>query len=472
MDGLPPQALEMEENKKAGMGRAQDDANSLATAMASLHNNVHYLSAVARMAARREVVVMHPVVSTQGVLLLKPGSVLDDNLQELLGAHRLLAPLDAQLMVGKPVDICLLYTEVMRLLQEHPLGNLLNTALGVDGALLGRALRQMHWPAQACFKMTLIQDQLPELFEHSLLMAMTAMFLGIRAGWDEAQCAKLAAAALLHDVGMLYMSNVWVDADYQLSDRERTQLAAHSITGSMVVHAMRAYPVSVEDAVLEHHECMDGSGYPRHLMGEAISPMGRILVVAEVVSAFFGKYSTGAGLRLSLMLRLHDGRYPAEHVASVLSLLQHASSTAPAVSPDDVLSDCQTVATVLRYWASCKRVLPAQWQAQPGGRALMWMDARMRALEVSLAESGAHPRPLQDWQRILAQMPDSVAELGLIYREVLWQIDSCMHTCQHRWPLNQSTPSSVERALWTWIDSSRKALQQAGADAAMAALQP
>ncbi|WP_370678725.1 HD-GYP domain-containing protein [Comamonas sp. GB3 AK4-5] len=453
------------------MGSALDDADTLATAMASLHSNRHYLNAVARMAARREVVVAEPVVSALGVPLLEPGRVLDGNLLQLLGAHRLPAPLDAQLTVSDPVDITALYAEVMRLMEEHPLGRLLAAELGTEGALLGRALRLMHWPAQARFKMTLMQDQLPALFEHSLLMAMVALFLGIRAGWEEGQCARLAAAALLHDVGMLYMSNVWTDANYQLSDRERAQLAAHSITGSMVVQAMGAYPFSVEDAVLEHHECMDGSGYPRHLMGDAISPMGRVLMVAEVVSAFFGKYLAAAGQRLSLMLRLHAGRYPAEHVASVLSLLQHASSTAPAVSPDDVLRDCQTVATVLRYWASCKRVLPAQWQAQTGSRALMWMDTRMRALEVSLAESGAHPRPQEDWQRILAQMPDSAAELGLIHREVLWQLDSCMHTCQRRWPPNERSPSEVERALWTWIHSSRKALEQGRADAATTAPQ-
>jgi hypothetical protein len=232
----------------------------------------------------------------------------------------------------------------------------------------------------------------------------------------------------------------------------------------MAVQAMGAYPFSVEDAVLEHHECMDGSGYPRHLMGDAISPMGRVLMVAEVVSAFFGKYTAAASQRLSLTLRLHAGRYPAEHVTPVLGLLQHASSTAPVVSADEVLRDCQAVATVLRYWASCKRVLPEQWQAQAGSRALMWMDSRLRALEVSLAESGAHPRPQEDWQQILEQMPDSVAELGLIHREVLWQLGSCMHTCQRRWPANAHSPSEVERALWTWIHSSRNVLEQAGAN--------
>ena len=453
------------------MGSARDDA-TLATAIAALHNNVHYLGAIAQMACQRQVVVTQTVVSDSGAPLLEKGTVLDEGLLELLAGHRLQAPLDVSLEVSEPVDIGLLHVEVTRLLSEHPLGRLLAADMGAEAAMLGRALRLMPWPHPARFKMTVVQSQLPTLFEHSVLMTMVSLFLAIRAGWDEAQCAKLAAAALLHDVGMLYMSTAWVDAEYKLSDRERAQLAAHSITGSMVVQSMGAYPFSVEDAVLEHHECMDGSGYPRHLMGEAISPMGRILVVAEVVSAFFGKYTAMAGARLSLALRLNSRRYPAEQVAPVLALLRGDAAAAAPLAVDAVLRDCQTVATVFQYWASCKRVLPAQWQAQSGSRALMWMDARMRAMEVSLTESGAQPRSQEDWRAIFAQMPESVAELGLIHREVLWQMTSSMDTCQRRWPQAAEAQSTVERALWTWMHSSRKVLEQSPATAEPPAVQP
>lgn len=453
------------------MGSARDDA-TLATAIAALHNNVHYLGAIAQMACQRQVVVTQTVVSDSAAPLLEKGTVLGADLLELLAGHRLQAPLDVSLEVSEPVDIGLLHVEVTRLLSEHPLGRLLAADMGAEAAMLGRALRLMPWPHPARFKMTVVQSQLPTLFEHSVLMTMVSLFLAIRAGWDEAQCAKLAAAALLHDVGMLYMSTAWVDAEYKLSDRERAQLAAHSITGSMVVQSMGAYPFSVEDAVLEHHECMDGSGYPRHLMGEAISPMGRILVVAEVVSAFFGKYTAMAGARLSLALRLNSRRYPAEQVAPVLALLRGDAAAAAPLAVDAVLRDCQTVATVFQYWASCKRVLPAQWQAQSGSRALMWMDARMRAMEVSLTESGAHPRSQEEWRAIFAQMPESVAELGLIHREVLWQMASSMDTCQRRWPQAAEAQSTVERALWTWMHSSRKVLEQIPATTEPPAVQP
>src|SRR5256885_10611994 len=72
---------------------------------------------------------------------------------------------------------------------------------------------------------------------------------------------------------------------YRLTGAERKHLVAHSVTGMLIMRGAGAYSQDVEMAVLEHHERMDGTGYPRGVHGEAISKMGRILLLAEVVSA-------------------------------------------------------------------------------------------------------------------------------------------------------------------------------------------
>ena len=93
------------------------------------------------------------------------------------------------------------------------------------------------------------------------------------------------------------------------------------------------YPRSVEIAVLEHHERMDGSGYPRGLPGAEISPMGRILLLAEVVTAFYEKYTDMPAQRLSLVLRLNHRKFPAALVAHVLPLLQEDVARDSALMP-------------------------------------------------------------------------------------------------------------------------------------------
>ena len=140
----------------------------------------------------------------------------------------------------------------------------------------------------AC-KLTVMRDARNALFQHSLEMMTVAVFLAIKSGMSEQDCAAVAAAALLHDLGVLHMDPAWHDPANKISGVGRTQLLAHPVTAMLIIREQNIYPRSVEQAVLEHHECMDGSGYPRRLRGEQISRLGQILLTAEVVAAFFEK---------------------------------------------------------------------------------------------------------------------------------------------------------------------------------------
>ena len=442
------------------MGREREDAARFDAAMKALHHNPYYLAAVAELCRSKEVVVTETVCGAYGMQLLRKGMVLTPDFPQLLEGRALAKPLDHALAVRQPMDLLGLHEVALELLQTHPLGQLIQLRMGAETSLLLELLREMHWPPQAAFKLTVMHAQLPSLFEHSVITALTALYLAVRAQWDSLQSAKLASAALLHDVGMLYMSSSWTDSNYRLNPKERSQLMAHTVTGSMAVQSMGVFPRSVEDAVLEHHECMDGSGYPRRLTGADISPMGRILLLAEVVASFYDKYGLMSADRLSLALRLQAQRYPAEHLPHVFDLLQLDPNRASAnFTVEQVVNDCHRVGAVFQYWSSCLKVLPAQWQGMPGARAVMEVQSRMRALEVGLAESGAHPREKAAWLHLLEQDPQSLQELGLIHREVQWQISSCIDTCLRRWPQLADSSSTVERALRIWIESSRKVLQ-------------
>lgn len=454
-------------------GQRSEDAATRAAAIAALHNNPNYLNAIATLAASSEVWATRAIVSEQGETLLAERAVLAPDFVQQWQGHKLAQSLDDVLAVREPVDITTLQQCAQTLLLQHPLGRAMGACMGLESSIFTEVLGHTVWPARAAFQLTVMRAQLPGLYEHSVLHMMVAVFLARQQGWNVLQCARLAAAALLHDVGMLYLSPAWKDPGYQLSLRERVQLAAHPVLGRAVVAAMEVYPRSVEDAVLEHHERMDGGGYPRHLQGEAISPMGRILLVAEVVSGLYEKYADMPAQRLSLMLRLNPGRYPAEHVAAVLHLLRfdlREAQSAQRLTLDGVLQQSQQLAQVRQYWASCKKVLPAQWRSDAVAPAVDYIDRSMQALQVSLAESGADMREQVDWPEVLAHDTESVQELGLIMREALWQVERCTHTCAQRWPQLAASlprvdapqggaePSVVVRALQTWLCSVRKVL--------------
>lgn len=113
----------------------------------------------------------------------------------------------------------------------------------------------------------------------------------------------------------------------------------------LVVRNCKAYSREIEEAVLEHHERMDGSGYPRGISGDAISSMGRILMLAEVVSAFYDKYRDMPAQRLSLVLRMNHNRFDRQ-------LMQHIHAMLRADTAQPVQAREHTQAEVRREIAT------------------------------------------------------------------------------------------------------------------------
>ncbi|WP_284337630.1 HD-GYP domain-containing protein [Comamonas sp. NoAH] len=424
----------------------------------SLINDPNFLQAVSQMATRQEVVAGSAIYASSGLKLLDAGIRIDHRLYERLRLHRLMAPIDQCLKAQHPVDIASLKAMVMLLSESSLLGRQLSSHLGTQQHMVLKVLEHMPWPQQASFKITVMRAQLPQLFEHSVLMMMTAVFLAVKQRLSLNDCAELAAAAMLHDVGMLYMPPSWTNASHKLTAQERKQLAAHSITAMLVVRETGVYSRRAEDAVLEHHERLDGSGYPRHVKAAAISPWGRILMLAEVVSAFYSKFTDMPAQRLSLMLRMNHRRFDDEllkHVHALLTETEVSTTGGVAHTSSEVRQVVATLAAVMKTWEVSKRQLPEAWQSMHGAAAVSYVDMRMQSLEKALAESGSHPLQQADWLKMFEEEPSSMAEMVLINKEALWQVESCVEACIRQWPQLLKPQNPLEVIVEDWLVNCR-----------------
>ena len=148
-------------------------------------------------------------------------------------------------------------------------------------------------------------------------MAMLCAHLTREGGESLHDMTIAAAAGLLHDLGMLHIDPELLDGGKRLSGDQRRPLYAHPVTSSMLIERFQAYPQKVSRAILEHHEQLDGSGYPRGLAFDAISPLGRLLSLAEVVTAMFDGDRKYPEQRVSLLLRMSPYRYDPALVPSI-----------------------------------------------------------------------------------------------------------------------------------------------------------
>ena len=114
-------------------------------------------------------------------------------------------------------------------------------------------------------------------------MAALAVEVGQRLGIAGERLADLRAAGGLHDVGKVAVPDRILNKPGALDEEEMQIVRAHSVVGAELVRA--AGMDDIAHFVLEHHERVDGTGYPHRLAGEAISLEGRILHAVDAYAA-------------------------------------------------------------------------------------------------------------------------------------------------------------------------------------------
>ncbi|WP_374600279.1 HD-GYP domain-containing protein [Niveibacterium sp.] len=130
----------------------------------------------------------------------------------------------------------------------------------------------------------IIDAKSPFTTEHSLGVARLALYLARRLGLDDATCARIEIAALLHDVGKLRVPDSVLEKPAPLEPGERAAMLRHSFETYQILHWIGG----MEEIALwaaSHHEKLDGSGYPFHLAAGELPLPARIIAVADVCQA-------------------------------------------------------------------------------------------------------------------------------------------------------------------------------------------
>lgn len=119
---------------------------------------------------------------------------------------------------------------------------------------------------------------------HSRGVAERAAEAARLAGLDETPTVELRRAGLLHDIGRIGVSNAIWDKQGPLSETEMERVRMHPyLTQRTFSYSARL--AQLAEVAAEHHERLDGSGYPRGLSGSALSPEARILAAADCYQA-------------------------------------------------------------------------------------------------------------------------------------------------------------------------------------------
>jgi HD-GYP domain-containing protein (c-di-GMP phosphodiesterase class II) len=139
------------------------------------------------------------------------------------------------------------------------------------------------------------------------------------------QLDGLRLAGLVHDVGKIQIPTEILIKPGHLTETEFLMIKIHPRAGYDILKGID-FPYPLAQIVLQHHERLDGSGYPEGLSGEKILLEAKILAVADVVEAMSSQRpfrpSLGIGLALEEVSK-HKGRlYDRKVVNALLSLVK------------------------------------------------------------------------------------------------------------------------------------------------------
>jgi putative two-component system response regulator len=125
-----------------------------------------------------------------------------------------------------------------------------------------------------------------ETHEHTQRVGRNAGVLAARLGASAEEAALIAAAAPLHDLGKIGVSDTLLLKRGPLSGDEFERMKSHAEIGASILSESRSAVLRLgEQVARSHHERWDGSGYPQGLAGEAIPWAARIVSVVDVFDA-------------------------------------------------------------------------------------------------------------------------------------------------------------------------------------------
>jgi putative two-component system response regulator len=162
---------------------------------------------------------------------------------------------------------------------------------------------------------------------HTERVSQYAAFLGERLGMTDKQIDNLRMGALIHDIGKIGIDQNVLNKPGKLTPAERQQIESHPILGEKICSPLKSLQ-DVTCIIRNHHERLDGSGYPDGLQGEEIPLEARIVSIVDVFDALTTDRSYRKAMNINEALAIlraeaDEGKLDASLVREFETVLQN-----------------------------------------------------------------------------------------------------------------------------------------------------
>lgn len=189
----------------------------------------------------------------------------------------------------------------------------------------------MYGTLQAVSTMVELRD--PYTAGHERRVGLIASAIAKEMGWDEKRCLQMEEIGLVHDIGKIAIPSEILTKPSRLTYLEMEMMKGHAQAGYDILKDI-PFNIPIAEIIGQHHERMDGTGYPKGLKGDEIHPEARILTVADVIESMAShrpyRAALGIDVALSEILRGRGTIYDPEVCDAAVRLIKEKGYILPS----------------------------------------------------------------------------------------------------------------------------------------------
>lgn len=394
-------------------------------------DGTHFYGALAEASSRLTIVTVEDIYDSHHIKLVAYGHRLGAEQLTRLSELKLMQPLELSVVASDGVSGEDLAQEVLR---QCDASEFVKALMGFELDRIRELCHSVELEPFAQLMLSIQQVIRPRLFAHSVLCgALTATVL-LRQGAPLIELHKALNVGLLHDCGEMYGCSDLQDLGLGASQERWHEFVAHTEVGSALIDCFTECPASIAVAVRQHHERLDGSGYPAGLADARMSPLARVISVVETICGFqdaSDNHAARAKLALSIVAGEFDSHIvhlmftpQAARLANTVSMPAQFDLSV-ALTRAKLLSDCLDIAH-----QAIARLIQAHPRDEPVLAVLEYAHARLSKLRTSWTGTGLgeYFSGKSDWGTPSEGDEELFFDLDVVPKELRWRMRSLART--------------------------------------------
>jgi hypothetical protein len=292
-------------------------------------------------------------------------------------------------------------------------------------------------------------------------VAIIALYIASRLRWPADEKQELATAALFQDLGEMYLDPSLYTSLQPLSLAQHRLIYSHPSIAYEFLKSFPRYHPRISKVVNQHHERVDGSGYPNGLSGDEVIPAARVLGAAELLTVIRleRKNSSGRLFSTAEVLRFNIGRFGKDIIKPLIEAAKRI---------DDSLDNTSGVGRVNKTTLQARMTLLSNIlqgadaiDVSGDNEMAHFIVKQLKGLTDMAKHCGFDLNAPAKLMTIIGDEERALSELDALVREMIFLAQSTAREALRRW-VKDEFPEQDQEPLTKWLKGADLALYSAG----------